>query len=224
MLRLSDTPMMRDHLGLGDTSFATVTPDELPWTLVELATGMPSVVARQVKVHIHFNPKAVRAYRLVGHGPAAATGLADEPWATDLRSAQQATLLFEVWMHDSYEDEVASATVHWITPDTNVAQQSRPAVLGRYDVVTSQTEAPRPLRMGAIAAEIGERLRGVGNFELSEDQEFRERRKPVSWQEVIDAAAEFAADGAISEDFLRLIGVARKLEELRRPQQSTTTL
>jgi Ca-activated chloride channel family protein len=224
MLQLSDTPMMPSHPALGDTNVAPVTPDDLPWTLLELATGMPSVVARQVRVQIHFNPKAVRAYRLVGHGPTAVTGLVDEPWATDLRSAQQATLLFEVWMHDSYEDEVASATVHWITPDTNVAQQSRPAVLGRYDVVTSQTEAPRSLRMGAIAAEIGERLRGVGNFDLSEDQEFRERRKPVSWQEVIDAAAEFAADGAISEDFLRLIGVARKLEELRRPQQSTTTL
>jgi hypothetical protein len=185
---------------------------------------MPSVVARQVRVQIHFNPKAVRAYRLVGHGPTAVTGLVDETWATDLRSAQQATLLFEVWMYDSYEDEVASATVHWISPDTNVTQQSRPAVLGRYDVVTSQTEAPRSLRMAAIAAEIGERLRGVGSFELSDGPEFRERRKPVSWQDVINAAAEFAADGAISEDFLRLIGVARKLEALRRPQPSTTTL
>jgi Ca-activated chloride channel family protein len=224
MLQLSDTTTMPGHHEMGDASFATVTPDELPWTLLELATGMPSVVARQVRVQIHFNPKAVRAYRLVGHGPTAVTGLVDETWATDLRSAQQATLLFEVWMYDSYEDEVASATVHWISPDTNVTQQSRPAVLGRYDVVTSQTEAPRSLRMAAIAAEIGERLRGVGGFELSDGPEFRERRKPVSWQDVINAAAEFAADGAISEDFLRLIGVARKLEALRRPQPSTTTL
>ncbi|MBI2481813.1 MAG: DUF3520 domain-containing protein [Planctomycetia bacterium] len=224
MLQFRDAAPQSGRRDTGDARFATVTPDELPWTLVELATGVSSLVARQAQVQVYFNPKAVRAYRLIGHGPAAATGLVDETWAADLRSAQQATLLFEVWMHDSYEDEIVAATAHWISPDTSEKQQSRPASLGRYDIATNQAESPPSLRMAAIAAEIGERLRGAGGFELREDQEFRERKKPISWREVLDAAADLAAEGVVAEEFQRLIDLARKMDELRRSERSSTTL
>ncbi len=224
ILQFSDTSVETDRQGSADASFATVTPDELPWTLVELATGLPSLVARRVQVQVNFNPKAVRAYRLVGHGPVAITGLGEETWATDLRSAQQATLLFEVWMRESLEDEVASATAHWMSPDLSERRESRPAVLGRYDIATRQTESPPSLRLAAIAAEIGERLRGVSRFELLDEREFRERKRPMSWQEVLDAAAELTAEDVVSEDIQRLIGLVQILEELRRPQQLPPTL
>jgi hypothetical protein len=64
----------------------------------------------------------------------------------------------------------------------------------------------------------------VGGFELRGDQDFQQRRKPAGWQEVFDAAAELASEGAVSEDLERLLELARKMEELRRPFQSPTTL
>ncbi|MEO8494266.1 MAG: VWA domain-containing protein [Planctomycetota bacterium] len=206
-----------------DTSIAAVTADELPWTLVELATGISSFVARQAEVQVAFNPKAVLAYRLVGHGPSATTGLGEEVWATDLRSAQEATLLFEVWMHDSLEDEIASAVVHWRVPDSSAPRQNRRISLGRYDVATIWLESAPSLQAAAIAAEIGERLRGVGAFELRGDRAFRERRRPAGWTDIITAAAEVSPEVSAREDFKRLAELVRKLEELRRRERSSTT-
>ncbi|MDA1053476.1 MAG: VWA domain-containing protein [Planctomycetota bacterium] len=224
LLQLGDDASLASPPREAVTSFATVTSDQLRWTLVELVTGVSSMVARQAHVQVVFNPKAVRAYRLVGHGPAAVTGLADEPWATDLRSAQDASLLFEVWMHESYEDEVVSATVHWIAPDSGEAKQRRAKSLTRYDVATISSESAPSLQAAAFAAEIGERLRGVGTFELRGERGFREQRKPVGWKNIIDAAAEVGPEVAAREDFRRLIELARKMEELRRRQRPKATL
>jgi Ca-activated chloride channel family protein len=225
MLRIGDDVNVSDWPSEGDASITTVTPDELPWTLVELVTDVSSLVARQAQVQVTFNPKAVLAYRLVGHGPSAATGLGDEVWATDLRSGQEATLLFEVWMHDSNEDEIASAEVHWRVPAGSVAwRHARRQSLSRYDVATIWSDSPPSLQAAAIAAEIGERLRGVGTFEVRGDRGFRERRKPVGWNELLDAAAAISPVTAAREDFRRLIDLVRKMEELRRRERSSKTL
>ncbi len=224
MLQFGDHAAMSDQPAEGDASIAAVTSDGLPWKLVELATGVSSLVARQVQVQVNFNPKAVLAYRLVGHGPSAMAGLGDDVWATDLRSGQEATLLFEVWMHDSYEDEVASAGMHWLAVDSDEPRQSGRASLGRYDVATIWLESAPSLQAAAIAAEIGERFRGVGAFELFGNQRFRERRKPVGWTDIIEAAAKVSPEVAAREDFQRLIDLVRKTEELRRRARSGTTL
>ena len=224
MLRFGDDATVSDWPHEGDTSIAAVTSGELPWALAELVTGVSSMVARRAEVQVAFNPKAVLAYRLVGHGPSAATGLGGDVWATDLRSAQEATLLFEVWMHDSYEDEIASAETHWRSPDSGEPRHSGRVSLGRYEVATTWRESPPALQAGAIAAEIGERLRGVRTFELRGDQGFREWRKPVGWTEIIEAAAEVSPEVAAHEDFRRLIELVRKMEELRRRERSSTTL
>jgi Ca-activated chloride channel family protein len=183
-----------------------------------------SVIALDAQARVVFNPEAIKAYRLVGHGPSSITGLGDDVWASELRSGQEATLLFEVWTHDSYEDELASATVQWISPETVAPKESRRASLGRYDVATRLSESAPSLRSAAIAAEIGARLQGIGSFELRSDQEFRSRKKPASWQEVIISASELTAEIGVSEDFLRLLELARNLEALRSPSEPSKTL
>ncbi|MBC8355922.1 MAG: DUF3520 domain-containing protein [Planctomycetes bacterium] len=208
----------------GGLHLATVSSDELSWKLVELVTGVSSVVARQALVHVEFNPKAVRAYRLIGHGPLATTGLGEEVWATDLRSAEEATLLFEVWLRDSLGDEIASATMHWIAPESSEAKHSGVASLSRYGVTTRLSEAPASLQAAAIAAEIGQRFRGTGSFELGGEAGFRERRKSASWAGIMDAAAHIAPEVAGREEFQRLLELARKMEEQRRHQRASTTL
>ena len=223
LLQIVDTTQdqSRDESGV---AFENVSSEELPWTLAELVTGVSSMVARQPRVEVTFNPKAVRAYRLVGHGPTSLTGLNDTVWVSDLQSGQEATLLFEVWMNESYEDEVVAATVHWVAREVEHEQQSRRASLSRYDIATRLLEAPTPLRMAGIAAEIGERLKGVGTFELQSNWRFRSWKKSAGWQEVINAASELGSTIDVSEDFLRLVELARKLEALRRPAPQATTL
>ena len=210
--------------GPGDDEYASISPNDLPWKLVELVSGVSSVIALDAQARVVFNPKAIKAYRLVGHGPSSSTGLGDDVWESDLRSGQEATLLFEVWAHDSYEDELATVTVQWTSPNTIGWKESRRASLDRYDVATRLSESAPTLRSAAIAAEIGARLQGIGSFELRSGQNFRSRRKPASWQEVITAASELTAEVSISEDFLRLLELARKLEALRRPSEPSTTL
>ncbi|MEX0818224.1 MAG: YfbK domain-containing protein [Pirellulaceae bacterium] len=224
LLQLDESSRESDRHGAEGGKFTTVTGGDLPWTLVELATGASSLVARQAQVQVIFNPKAVRAYRLIGHGPAASTGLTDEIWATDLRSAEEATALFEVWMQDSYEDVIATAAVFWNEPDSGKPRRSPSASLGRYDVATTLIESPVSLQAAAIAAEIGERLRGTRDFELRGELGFRERRKPAGWKDLLDHAAQVAPLVAAREDFQRLIALVRKMEELRRLPRSSTPL
>ena len=127
-------------------------------------------------------------------------------------------------MRDSLEDEVASAEVHWFAPQSDERRQSRRRSLGRYDVATAWLESPPSLQAAAIASEIGERLRGVGTFELRGDQGFRRLRKPGGWTDIIDAATEVSPEVTAREDFRRLIDLVRKVEELRRRERPPTAL
>ena len=49
-------------------------------------------------------------------------------------------------MHESYEDEVASAAVYWRVPKSDEWRQSRSRSLGRYDVATNWHESTPALQ------------------------------------------------------------------------------
>lgn len=205
-------------------SYESVDSNSLRWKLVEFVTGVSPLVARQAELEITFNPNAVRAYRLVGHGPSSMTGLLHELPDDSLRSGQQATLVFEVWLTGSYEDDIASAALNWVAPDSEQWRRSGTAVLGRYDVTTRRDKASAGLLAAAIATEIGERLCGVGDFELTGESEFRARRKGASWKNVVDAAWELVGEIECPEGFVRLKELVERVEALRKPPAETSTM
>ena len=92
--------------------------EEIQWSLVETLTGDSSLVASEAKLNVQFNPKAVAAYRLIGHEATAVGGLLPAAVESDLRVGQEATVLFEVWLYPNNEDDVAVVRLHWTAPDS----------------------------------------------------------------------------------------------------------
>lgn len=221
MIQFGDRDSEPLRLSDFDTEFDWVAPEELPWALVELASGVSSIVASQLEVSVSFNSKAVRAYRLVGHGPSAMTGLIDETSGIELRSGQEATLLFEVWTHDSYEDEVVSAEVKWKKNDADSTTQRQRESISRYEFPMRWDFASARIQAAVIAAEIGERLRGDRSFQLRTGTGFREQRKSADWLDII-AAAKVNPHLDEIEGLQRLIELIQKLDEMERHHRSTT--
>lgn len=191
-----------------------VPPRQLTRQLVALAIDRSPLVARHAQLHVAFNPQNVLAYRLVGHGPTAMTGLGDHQVVADLYSNDETSVLFEVWLRRDSNDEVARVQMEWTAPSTS-RQISAPHSIRRLDFATSFDESPLPLQVAAMAAEVGQRLAGVGNFEVGQGAKFIERRKPKGWQDVLNRAQELQSRAPGRTDIGKLRDLAKQLEGLR---------
>jgi len=192
-----------------------VSPGQLPWRLVAIATGQSPVVAKQAGLRVTFNPNAVLAYRLVGHGPTAVTGLADLEIETDLRSGEEASALFELWLRPNGTEDVGWAEVYWSDPRTGSPLVSERLSIGRSAFAGSADETPWRLQAAAIVAEVGQRLSGVGAFELLNGGRFSQRNNPAGWKDVLEQAARVHAPAAQQADFQQMVDLVRELQELK---------
>ncbi|MEQ8787475.1 MAG: DUF3520 domain-containing protein [Pirellulaceae bacterium] len=130
------------------------------WTLVETLSGRSSLVADDARLHITFNPKAVEAYRLLGHERTLTSDLARASISAALHSGEEASVLYEVWLRPGAEDRVAMAQVEWRDPVTGEIQKSQPQPISRLQFALSFEQSRLSLQAAAIAAEAAEVLRG----------------------------------------------------------------
>lgn len=124
--------------------------------LVARATGMSPEIASYASVEITFNPKAVKAYRLLGH-EAIAIGGTPAKIESSLLAGESAMVLFEVWLHASVPDDVASVVVNW--RDAGGDMQTERQQVGQRQFERSFAASALPLQAAAIAAEAAEVLR-----------------------------------------------------------------
>lgn len=117
-----------------------------------------TVVAEKVELSLRFNPRAVAAYRLVGHE--ATLGLPTAPLAVSLRSAEAATALFEIVLRDDGVNDVGTVELEWVDPVSG-KKQLLTQPISRVQFANSLAESALSLQAAAVAAEAAEILRGA---------------------------------------------------------------
>ena len=161
------------------------TADKLQWALVEALTGTPSLAATEVKLHVDFNPRAVAAYRLIGHDSTRFGGLLPAAVETDLHVGQTASALFEVWLYPNEEDDVATVRVQWSDPASGKSRQAGPQRVSRLQFATAFEGSALSLQASAIAAEAAEVLKQAFNFGLIAPDRYGYEPKPSGLEHVL---------------------------------------
>jgi hypothetical protein len=144
---------------------------ELHSQLLQALRHRDQRVAEAVMLTIRFNPRAVAAYRLLGHGSTPDGGWTSAAIETTLRSEQASGGLFEVWLRPDGEDRVAEVKLQYREFATGRTQQ-RSQQIGRQSFVPTFAEAAPSLQLACIAGETAEVLR---------DSYFVESNRSLRW-------------------------------------------
>ena len=170
-----------------ETRVATVSDgDALGERLLAMLLGSSATVACDVKLTVTFDPKAVVAYRLLGH-EANAVALLDPPGLrSDLTANAEAVGLYEVWLRPGKAVELGTVEMTWRDPATGQRhrQQQR---MTRLQLATSWEECALSLQLAQLVAEAADVLRGGYRFELAGDGTVQPKRKPQTMRHVLDA-------------------------------------
>ena len=185
--------------------------DPLRWALVEALTGDASLAAKEVRLHIDFNPRAVAAYRLIGHESTSFGGLLPEPLETDLRAGQTASALFEVWFYPNEEDDVATVRVQWRDPVEGKMRQTGPQRVSRLQFATALEGSALSLQASAIAAEAAEVLKQAFSFRLLAPDRYAYEPKPSGFEHVLAQARRVAPGLREQPQFRRLVTLLEAL-------------
>ena len=178
---------------------------ELYWTLLTSLGGKSPEIAREARLTVRFNPRVVRAYRLVGNETNALAWIAPPKTESTVRAGQAAVVLYEVWLRDSARDESAvSAELQWSSPRGNLLEVRRDSVNFNDFSSTAPT-----LRLGAVAAEAAEILRGSYDFSITSSGQMRWHAKRRRIRHVLEEAAtlaEILPDNPAVQEFHQFLG------------------
>jgi len=188
--------------------------DEIQWSLVETLTGDSSLVASEARLQVQFNPKAVAAYRLIGHEATDVGGLLPAAVESDLRVGQEATVLFEVWLYPNDEDDVATVKLQWTDAESGQPQRLPDQRISRLQFATSLEGSPICLQAAAIAAETGEILRQSFNFAVPSRNVYHYQPKPRSMEKVLAATRYVNPRLAERPDFQRFVSLIERTSRI----------
>jgi hypothetical protein len=141
-------------------TFGRTSPDAVAIRreLARQVTGDDTLVARQCRLELRFDPARVAAYRLVGHRQSVVESLAGtEPAAVDLHAGETVRAVYEVVPRDARGLGLATATVTWRAADGTLAR------LESADRDASDRQAALPSPHGCellLAATLGELAAG----------------------------------------------------------------
>jgi hypothetical protein len=133
--------------------------DEASWLLVEWLEGRSPLVAADARLTIRMNPRAVAAYRLIGHEANSMAGLRPAALAAEMRAGETATALLEIWFQSNDEDDLGQAELVWRDPASG-SEHRRTQRISRLQFAPTWQQAPISLQQAAIAAQTAELLRG----------------------------------------------------------------
>lgn len=128
------------------------------WTLRESLAGTSLAVAHDTEVEISFDPDTVAAYRLLGHEATTIVGPENKSLRITMHGSQAATVLFEVKLHSTGSDSVATAKLTWRDAKTGQTEEKIQHI-SRWQFVPSFEESALPLQAATIAAATAESLR-----------------------------------------------------------------
>ena len=147
----------------GDGSYAYIDDiAEARRVFVENLTGMLQMVARDVKIQVDFDPRAVRSYRLLGYEN---RDVADRDFRNDrvdggeIGSGHQVTALYEVKLREKrHRGRIGEIYVRYKDPDGREVEEFRVPIKGNLFQKRFRDSSPQ-LRLAAAAAEFGEILK-----------------------------------------------------------------
>ena len=115
-------------------------------------------VAKDVKLKVMFQPKAVESYRLLGHDPQLNPNWSASAVPVELHAGEAATGLFELRLRPDGGEEVALAELTWLDPQSGKPQRLSQRI-SRLQFSNNIRELPLSLQMAGLAAETAEILR-----------------------------------------------------------------
>jgi Ca-activated chloride channel family protein len=128
-------------------------------SLAAALAGRDPAIAHDAKLKLQFNPKAVSAYRLIGHEANALTDVSPAGAEAEILAGEAATALVELWFQPEESDDLGMAELTWHDPATNQEQRLRQRI-SRVQFAATPREMPLPLWQAALAAQAGEVLHG----------------------------------------------------------------
>lgn len=134
------------------------TTERMRSALLESLTGRNQVVAKKATLTVTFNPAVVVGYRLVGHEPSAVAGLPPRPIEIDLSAGQTDTLLYELQLNGSRDQNAATAILRWTDPTTGAPQEQTQQIT-RGTLGQAFDKAAPQLQLATIATAAAARLR-----------------------------------------------------------------
>lgn len=209
-------------IGQGETTRA-LSAAEIRWKLLEVLSGENSVVATDARMTLAFNPRAVAAYRLIGHDSMPYGGLLPATTDATFHVTEAATAMFEVWLHANDENVVATVDLQWTDPVTGDLRRAGPQRVSRLQFATSFAGSPIPLQAGLLAAETAQVLREDYDFSVEDGRSYGYRPKRRDLEHVLDAAAEvnpLLARRLQFQQFMEFVEQADRLMRNRRIERS----
>jgi Ca-activated chloride channel family protein len=194
--------------------------EQMRWALVGMLLGASPLAATEVKMHVEFDPKAVAAYRLIGHEATGYGGLLPAAVESDLHVDEEVTVLFEVWLYPNDEDHVGQIRLEWTEPGTGQAKQAPPQRISRVQFSTSFEGAPISLQAAAICAETAEILRQSYSFAVMGPRAYRYQPKPRNLEEVRGFARRSNPALRARLEFQRLVALAEAAAQIPNPPHS----
>jgi Ca-activated chloride channel family protein len=132
---------------------------QMTWSLLSALSGGEPVIARDARLKVRFNPANVAAYRLIGHEANALADLTPPAIEAEFAAGESAVGLVEVWLQGE-GDDIGVAELTWNDPATGKSHRLRQRI-SRVQFAATLDEAPLPLVQAALAAQVGEVLRGA---------------------------------------------------------------
>jgi hypothetical protein len=191
--------------------------EQLRWALVETLTGASSLTATQTKLHVNFNPKAVAAYRLIGHEATGYGGLLAGAVESDVHVDEETSVLFEVWLHPNDEENIGQVTLEWTEAATGQARRAGPQRISRLQFATDFEGSPISLQAAALGGETAEILRQGYNFSLVSPQIYHYQPKPRKLEDVQALSRRANAALEARPEFQRLVELVDAASRLPAP-------
>ncbi|HJN07173.1 MAG TPA: VWA domain-containing protein [Pirellulaceae bacterium] len=215
----SEPPFFFELQDTGGVSWVqTQTSKDVLWELMEGLTGASVAVADRPVISVEFNPEAVQAYRLVGEGTTATSALDSLSETTTLHNDEDATALYEVWLHPNSHDEIAWVRAQWRDPQTGGHRESQRQLVSRLQFATSVGEMPLSLQAAAVAAEIGKILSGGYDFELSNASSFQRHKKSRDFRQLAEVCQKLNPSLDSWAEFRDLVGLIAAMDDVHRNQ------
>jgi hypothetical protein len=127
--------------------------------LVQHVFGRDTLVARQCRLDVSFDPRQVKKYRLVGYRQSAFESLSTgEPAAVDLHRGETARVVYEVFPADGFGKGAVGATVRWRGADDGKSRQAA-AVLAAAPAGQPALPAPHLCEL-QLAVALGDAVGG----------------------------------------------------------------
>ncbi len=196
---------------------------EIRWALVEALTGEPSLVASETRLQVRFNPRAVVAYRLIGHEATGVGGTLPGSVEADLHVGEQASVLFEVWLYPNDEEDVGFVNLQWTEQPSGTSRRRGPQRISRVQFAASWEGTALALQQAAVVAETAEILRQSFGFDVPNPGAYRYEPKPGKLDEALQRSRQVSPQLGRRSDFQRFVAWlerSRPLVEDRPPAQA----